>query len=227
MRAGAATFVVRANRLRIVFDHTQIVRSRKIQNRIHVARKSVKMNRNNRASPRRYAAREIGRIEIVGVGANVGKDWFGAKRADGAAGGDKRERRDQHFVAGLNAAGAQRKDKCVSSGCDTDAMRYAAELCNFLFECGAFAAKNELLRRENTFDGRSNFRANGSVLCRKIELRHGLEQGSGLWMRAHRSVSCSSFVQKLPSSNESRVNRALVQSAEYTPSIRRKRQSPI
>src|SRR5271170_6864419 len=185
------------------------------------------MNRNNRSSPWRNAAREIGRIEIVGVGPNVGKDWLGAKRADGAACGDKRERRDQHFVAGLNTAGAQRKDKCICPGCDADAMRYAAELGNLLFECGAFAAKNELLRRENAFNYGSNFCADGRVLCSKIKMRHGFGQGSRLQMRAHGSVSCGSSVQKLRS-NRSYKRIGL---CKNLPSIRHRsrlpRQSPI
>src|SRR5580704_6669883 len=110
-------------------------------------------------------------------------------------------------------------------------MRYAAELGNLLFECSAFAAKNELLRGENAFDCRSNFRADGRVLCGKIKMRHGLGQGSRLRMSIHHSVPCDSFVQKLcaiaSDKLESRGNRALVQSAEYTPSLRRRRQSPI
>jgi hypothetical protein len=65
-------------------------------------------------------------------------------------------------------------------------VRYAAKLRDFPFKRGAFTAQNELLRRQYAFDGGSNFRPNGRVLCRKIELRHGLQQGTGLWVRAHR-----------------------------------------
>ncbi len=144
------------------------------------------MHSDNRASPRGHSTREIGRIDVVSVWTNVGEDWFGTKRADGAARGDECERRNQHFVTGLNAARAHCEYQGICSGRDPNAMRYTAELRDFLFKRGAFAAQNELLRRENSFDGGSNLRADGRVLRREIKLRHGIEQGSGLWVRAHR-----------------------------------------
>src|SRR5208282_3046892 len=65
-------------------------------------------------------------------------------------------------------------------------MRHATELRDFCFKRGAFAAQNKLLRCKNVFNCGAAFRANRSVLGRKIELRYGIEQGSGLWVRAHR-----------------------------------------
>ena len=86
-------------------------------------------------------------------------------------------------------------------------MRRAAELRDFLFERGAFAAQNELLRRKNSFDRGSNLRPNRRVLCREIELRHRVKQRSGFLLRAHRLATCNW------------ENRSRMHLAEYTPTI--------
>src|SRR5271168_5577968 len=99
--------MLRADRLSVVFNYAQIVRSRKSQYRIHIARKPVEMHSDNRASPGRHAAREIGSIEVISIRPNVREDRLGAERADGAARCHKCERRDQYFVTGLNAASAK------------------------------------------------------------------------------------------------------------------------
>src|SRR4029077_18271393 len=103
-----------------------------IQNWIHIASKSIKMYSDNRASLRRHTPGEIGRIDIVRVWPNVNEHRSRAECAYRAAGGDKCERRDKDFVAGLNAAGAQREDQRVCSGCDANSVGHAAELRDFL-----------------------------------------------------------------------------------------------
>ena len=133
------------------------------------------MHGDDRARPRCDAALEIGRVEVVGVRANVREDWFGAESAYGTAGGDESEWRNEHFIAGLNAACTQREDQGVCAGGDTNAVGDAAELCDFLFERGAFATQDKLLRRENAVDGGSNLRAYGGELRREVELRYRVE----------------------------------------------------
>jgi len=54
----------------------------------------------------------------------------------------------------------------------------AAELGDFLFERGAFAAEDKLLRGHHALDGRSNLGTDHRVLRGKIKLRHGLQRGS-------------------------------------------------
>ncbi len=155
-------------------------------------------------------------------GPDVREDRFCSERADSAARGDERKRRDQHFVAGLHATCAEREDQRVRSGRDADAVSDAAELRDFLLERGAFAPENKLLRRKNAFDGGSNLRANRGVLRREIELRNGVEQGSGLWMRAHRLITCG--FESSAGSNQMQLFECPV---EYTPTIRRRRLSPV
>jgi len=144
-RAGAAAFVGGADGLGVVFDNGQVARLRESENGIHVCGEAVEMDDDDGARARRDAAFEFGWIEVVGVGADVGENGFGAEGTDGAAGGYEGEGRDENFVAGLNAAGAQGENEGVGSGSEADAMSDAAEFGDFFFESCAFAAQNKLL----------------------------------------------------------------------------------
>jgi hypothetical protein len=56
----------------------------------------------------------------------------------------------------------------------------AAELGDFFFESGAFAAQNKLLRGHHAFDSRSNLGAHSGVLRGEIELRDRLKTRGNL-----------------------------------------------
>src|SRR5207302_11118407 len=122
------------------------------------------------------AAFEFGGINVVSVRANVRENGFRAQRTDGASSGYKSERREEHFVARLNAARAQSQNQSVCSRSNADAVSDSAELGDFFFQRGAFAAQDELLRWHHALDGRSNLVADGSVLCGEIQLRHWFER---------------------------------------------------
>ena len=106
-RAGAPAFVGRANGLGVVFDHWQLVRFRKGQDGIHVGGEAIEMYDHDGARPRRDAAFEFGRINIVSVRANVRENGLCSKGANSAARGDESERRQEYFVSGADAARAQ------------------------------------------------------------------------------------------------------------------------
>ena len=178
--AGAAAFVGGADGLRVVLDDGQVARFGEGKDWVHVGGEAVEMDDHDGAGVRRDAAGEFRRIEVVSVGANVGENGFRAEGADGAARGNEGEGREEDFVTGLNTAGAQGQDQGVRAGSEADAVSDATELGDFLFQRGAFAAQDELLRDHHAVDGGANLGADGGVLCGEIELRNGLGERIGL-----------------------------------------------
>ena len=140
------------------------------------------MDDHDGASSRCHAAFEFGGIDVVGVRADIGENGLGAKSAHGATRGHKSERREKDFAAGPNTARSQGQNQGVRSGSQADAVSDATELGDFFFQRGAFAPQDKLLRGHHAFDRSSNFTADGCVLHREIELRHGIEGGGNLRM---------------------------------------------
>jgi len=124
---------------------------------------------------------------------NVSEDRRSAQCAYGTAGRDKGERRQNDLIAGSHAAGTQRQYERIGAGADAHAMVHAAELCDFRFQCGAFAAQNKLLRRQNAFDRFADFSANGCVLCGQIELRNRFKRSGSGCIGAHEASGAAVF----------------------------------
>ncbi len=57
------------------------------------------MNDHDGAGTRCHAALELRRIDVVGIGVNVGENGPPSERAHGASGGHECERRQDHFVS--------------------------------------------------------------------------------------------------------------------------------
>jgi len=179
-RASAAAFVGCADGLGVVFDDGQVAGFGEGEDGVHVCGEAVEMNDDDSARARCDAAFEFGGIEVVRVWADVGENRLGAESADGASSGYEGEGREDDFIAGLNAAGAQGQNQRVGSGSEADAVSNAAELGDFFFQRGALAAQNKLLRGHDALDGGADFRADGGVLGAEIELGNGLKKGIGL-----------------------------------------------
>lgn len=143
------------------------------------------MNDHDGTRARSDAAFEYSRIEIVSFWTDVGENRLCAQGAYGAASGDERKRGHEHFVAGANSTGAKCEDQRVGAGGESRAVSNTAEIGDFRFQSGAFAAEDKLLRSEYALDGGSNLTANDSELGREIELRHRLRGRVGLRMAAH------------------------------------------
>src|SRR6266481_5685497 len=103
------------------------------------------MDDDDGASSRRYAAPELGGIDIVGIRPDVSENGLCAKSADGASRGHKCERREEDFVTSLNTARAQGQDQRIRSGSNSDTVSDAAEFGDFFFQRGAFAPQDKLL----------------------------------------------------------------------------------
>ena len=187
-------FVRCADSLCVVFDHLQFALFCEREDGIHVRGKAVEMDYDDSSRAGSHAASEFGGINIVSVRANVREDRFRAESANSASGGHKSERREEHFVAWLNATRAQRQNQSVCSRGNADTMSDTAEFGDFLFQRRAFAAQHKLLRSHDALGSRSNLCADGSVLRGEIQLRHGLERGSDLWLRGHGFVARPVYV---------------------------------
>src|SRR6266436_1994185 len=181
---GTPALVACADGLRAIFDHRQVLLAREIHDRVHVRGQTVEVNDDDGARARSHTARNLRRVDVVGVGLNVGEDRFRTERAHGAARGDKGERRENDFVTGRDSAGTQREDQRIRAGADTDSMRHTAKSRDFFFQRSAFTPQDELLRGEHALDRLANFAANRRVLRRQIKLWNGAVSGCK-WIRAH------------------------------------------
>ncbi len=84
------------------------------------------------------------RVEIERSRLDIRKYRAGAQRADRAARGNERKRRDDHFIAQAYAAGVQPQFQRFGSGGDADAMVYAAGRRDFLFQRRRLAAPAQI-----------------------------------------------------------------------------------
>src|SRR5260370_35626027 len=94
-------------------------------------------------SSRRYAAPELGGIDIVGIRPDVSENGLCTKSADGATRGHKCERREEDFDTSLNTARARRQDKRIRSESNSDTVTDAAGFADFCFQLGAFAPRDK------------------------------------------------------------------------------------
>ncbi len=144
-RAGAASFVCGADRLRRILDDRQISPARKLQNRVHIRGEAVQVDHDDGTGARSRAAFQLRGVYVVGIGVNIGENRVGAERADGAAGGDKGEGRQNDLVASRDTASTQCEHQSVGARTDADSVRHAAEARDFLLESFPFASQDKLL----------------------------------------------------------------------------------
>ena len=108
-RAGFFAFVDTAEGFGVVFDDEQFVFFGERANFVHVADVAIKVHGHDRFGA--FVDQFLGGFDTdaVVVQINVGKTRDGAGLDDGEATGDKSVARDDHFVAGSDAQGGERK----------------------------------------------------------------------------------------------------------------------
>src|SRR5215467_10092027 len=101
------------------------------------------MNHDNGARAWCDALSDLLGADVERRGIDVGKFWPRAERADGAASGDKRERRKDHLISGFYANGAQREDERIRTRRHANTVAHATQLGDFLFERGSLFAEHK------------------------------------------------------------------------------------
>ncbi len=137
--------------------------------RVHVGRAAVQMNGQDRASSRRDGALDELRIEIAGRGIDIDEDGHGAAISDRFGRGEKRVRRGDHFIVGLNAERQQSQMERRRPAAERDAMPGAAEIREFPLESLDFRAQHERRVLADAVERRQDFVPQLRVLRLQIE----------------------------------------------------------
>ena len=124
-RSGLTPAIGRADRLTCVFDHRDVARARDLQQRLHVDRLSVQVDRDDRFRTRRERAVQApgGHVERHRI--DVGQHRRGANARDAAGGGEERIGRGDDFVARTDAERHQRGEDRVGAGRYADRVGHA------------------------------------------------------------------------------------------------------
>ena len=94
-------------RLSCVFDDNQIVRSRDLQNWIHIGDLAVEMHWDDRLGAFGDRALNPGDVYGVGFGVNVDEDGLGPRIVDGRCGGYKSKGDRDHLITRSDAGRQQ------------------------------------------------------------------------------------------------------------------------
>ena len=124
-RAGAAAFVLRADRLGGVFDDHKPVLLRDLHHGVHVGHLAVEMHGHDRPRAGGDLCLDLRRLQVVGGGVNIHEDGCGADARDAAGGGEEGVGRGDDLVARADPLGHQADEQGVSSGRDADRVSAA------------------------------------------------------------------------------------------------------
>ena len=181
-RAHRTSFVRRAVRLAAVLDHLQAMAFRDVEDRVHVGRLAVEMDRDDRLGAAGDRLLELGHVHREGCRIDVDIGRPRAHVPDRGDGGDEGERHRDDLVAGSDAGGDQREMERAGAGIDGDPVRGALEGGKLLLERLDFRAEDELARVEHPSDGVGDVRFDGEILRAKVDQRnhtaHLLEENS-------------------------------------------------
>ena len=118
---------------------------------------------------RGQGAIELAGIEIERSVFDIDEDGPRTGAQDRTAGGEKRERHGEDFVAKTNAGGHERQFQGIGSRCAADGETRAAVFREPFFEMLDFGSQHKALRFDGTRDRGLNGLAQGLVLTREIE----------------------------------------------------------
>src|SRR5581483_11649045 len=108
-RADTLSVIGRTDRLGRIFDDVQIVSAGEFENRLHVSRLPVKMDRDDGTRAFGDERLELCGIEREGGGINVGKNRRRTEQAHDISGSDVSERGNDDLIAATNAARVERE----------------------------------------------------------------------------------------------------------------------
>jgi len=161
--ADSAEFTDRAHRppavfgakgLRRVLDDGQIVPPGYFQNLVQIRRLPEQVHGNYRLGARRDAALDSGRIQIEALGARIHEHRNRAHPRHATGGGEERERRADHFVAGPYAERHQGNQNCVGARGYANAETGTGHRGGRGFEPLHLGAENELAGTQYALESR-------------------------------------------------------------------------
>ena len=137
------------------------------------------MNRQDRLGGAGGASGNRPRVEIEGSRVDIDEHRRGAEPPHRAGRGEKRVRRQNHFIARPDLEGHQSQEQGVAAGSAGDSMASAGVCGNGLLELLAVRSENEASRFANPVDGRANRVAERLILPAHIEQWHRQRGGMG------------------------------------------------
>ena len=152
--AGAAPLVLRADRLRAVLDHVQVVPLGDRHNRIHVGHLSVQVHGHDHLGFRCDRGLDQAWLDVVAVWIDVHEHRHCAHPVDAAARGEEGVRRGDDFIAALDAEGHKRYQKRVGARGDADAELTLRVRGDFFFQTFDLRAADEGLRLRDALERR-------------------------------------------------------------------------
>ena len=175
--AGAAAVVLRADRLRRILDHGQIVFRSDAVDLVHRRALAIEMHGHDRLRGRRDARLDLRRVEVVISEVDVGKDRRRAEAVDDAGRGEERVRGDDDLIAGTDAEDHEGDEQCVGAGRNADGVSAVAVGGEVALELIDALAEDERLRLIDLAGDTQHFVANRGVLQFQIEERDGHRGG--------------------------------------------------
>ena len=145
--------VVGAHRLGGVGYHGQAPAMRDRLDLVHGRGLTVQVHGHHGPRPRRDGRLETPGIEVVGLRVDVDEDRDGADQHNRARGGDEREGRRDHLVAGAHTHRLEGEQQRVGARVEADAVPGAAEGSELGLEGPDLGAEDEAAAREDASGG--------------------------------------------------------------------------
>ena len=166
--------ILRAVRLRGVFDQRQIVLAANRQQRVQVRRVPVEMDRQDRLGARRDGAFDQLRVQVERRVVNIHIDRLGAHVGNGPTGGDESAGGGDDLIARADVEQQHRDMQRRGAAVEPDAMLRAAKPGEILLELRHVRPEAKRAVVERARDGRVNVFADRPHLRRQIQVRNRL-----------------------------------------------------
>ena len=128
-----------------ILDDDEMVTTGNLQNRIHVCRLAVQVDRQDGPGALGDRCLDQTRVDGVGLRVDVHEHGRGAAVADRRDGGNEGERHGDDFVAGPDAGGEQGQVQRAGARVHANRVISAAIRREFLFEAPDLRAQHEVL----------------------------------------------------------------------------------
>ncbi len=148
-RASRTLAIFRAQSMTRVFDHDEPVVTGNLLDRLQIGWMSRIRHGKNRARPGRHLLRDLRRIDVERVGANIGKDRRGALIQNAIRGRGERHRSGDGLVARRQSRGKGRAMQSGGARTETHRVRRTHASCEGFFKLGDLRTRRQPIRSQN------------------------------------------------------------------------------